>query len=128
MKPLKRRIKVDVKGEKSQMVDVKYERLNVFCFCCGILGHNEMECSSAFRLNARMWPQSVNPGKFLKAPGRQKGGKAGFSPYPGDKLYSEKGRSDRSSWCREPIPASVNRIDWFLVSRFLICRFLIFIH
>lgn len=40
-KTLKRRMKLKKAGGDWILVDFKYERLNTFCFICGLLGHTE---------------------------------------------------------------------------------------
>ncbi|KAL9411935.1 hypothetical protein AB3S75_045523 [Citrus x aurantiifolia] len=47
-KPLKRRMRLKRTGGEWFWVDFKYERLNVFCFICGLLGHTERNCPSLY--------------------------------------------------------------------------------
>uniref|UniRef100_A0A803LY53 Zinc knuckle CX2CX4HX4C domain-containing protein n=1 Tax=Chenopodium quinoa TaxID=63459 RepID=A0A803LY53_CHEQI len=43
-KPLRRGVFVAGGGSKSKWVDIKYERLQIFCFFCGRLNHTDKEC------------------------------------------------------------------------------------
>ncbi|KAH9763510.1 reverse transcriptase domain-containing protein [Citrus sinensis] len=47
-KPLKRRMRLKRTGGEWFWVDFKYERLNVFCFICGLLGRTERNCPSLY--------------------------------------------------------------------------------
>ncbi|XP_074352279.1 uncharacterized protein LOC141691439 [Apium graveolens] len=40
-KPIKRRMKIKREGGEWNWVNFKYERLSLFCFVCGVLGHSE---------------------------------------------------------------------------------------
>ncbi|KAL8504534.1 hypothetical protein ACS0TY_015916 [Phlomoides rotata] len=67
--PLKRWKKVGQKACGSFVVHFKYEKLNSFCFVCGILGHTEDFCELRFASPEaepkREW------GLFLRAPDRR---------------------------------------------------------
>ncbi|KAL2898306.1 hypothetical protein RDABS01_040088, partial [Bienertia sinuspersici] len=43
-KPLKDEVKLRIRGGEHITVQVKYERLPLFCFICGKLGHGDREC------------------------------------------------------------------------------------
>ena len=47
-KPLKRRMRLKKSGGDWVWIDFKYERLQVFCFICGLLGHTERQCLSLY--------------------------------------------------------------------------------
>ena len=47
-KPLKRRMKLKKAGGDWLWIDFKYERLNIFCFICGLLGHTEKQCPKLY--------------------------------------------------------------------------------
>ncbi|XP_052292008.1 uncharacterized protein At4g02000-like [Citrus sinensis] len=47
-KPLKRRMRLKKSGGEWVWIDFKYERLQVFCFICGLLGHTERQCPSLY--------------------------------------------------------------------------------
>uniref|UniRef100_A0A803QJ80 Reverse transcriptase domain-containing protein n=1 Tax=Cannabis sativa TaxID=3483 RepID=A0A803QJ80_CANSA len=47
-KPLKRRMKVRTVGKEWFWVNFKYERVPLFCFICGIIGHSERFCEELF--------------------------------------------------------------------------------
>lgn len=67
--PLRRWKKIKVKDGNSIKVDFKYERLQIFCFICGKLGHSERFCDVPYSN-----PDSVIDkgwGAFLKAPNRR---------------------------------------------------------
>lgn len=43
-KPLKKEIELKLRGGAMERVRVKYEKLPVFCYFCGTLGHGEKDC------------------------------------------------------------------------------------
>ena len=43
-KPLKEQVKMKIRGGEMNMVQVKYERLPLFCYICGKLGHGDKDC------------------------------------------------------------------------------------
>lgn len=45
---LKKQTKVKNKGGQRCAVNFKYEKLSMFCFVCGILGHLEQNCEVQF--------------------------------------------------------------------------------
>ncbi|KAL2931886.1 hypothetical protein RDABS01_037296 [Bienertia sinuspersici] len=45
-KPLKDTVKLKIRGGDSIKIMVKYERLPLFCFICGKLGHGDRECDA----------------------------------------------------------------------------------
>ena len=47
-KPLKRQMKIKKSGGEWLGVDFRYERLNLFCFICGCLGHTNRKCSKLY--------------------------------------------------------------------------------
>ena len=47
-KPLKRRMNLKKVGGDWLWIDLKYERLNIFCFICGLLGHTEKQCPKLY--------------------------------------------------------------------------------
>ncbi|XP_057791957.1 uncharacterized protein At4g02000-like [Salvia miltiorrhiza] len=67
--PLKRFKKIKQKDGSSFTVNFKYERLNIFCFLCGRLGHFESYCELMFnpasKENEQEW------GVWLKAADRR---------------------------------------------------------
>lgn len=48
--PLKKDTKVRTKGGEWCTVNFKYEKLSIFCFVCGILGHTEYRCAIRFEM------------------------------------------------------------------------------
>lgn len=54
-KPMKRRMKLKMEGGNWSQVNFKYERLTIFCFVCGILGHSDRDCEVVY----------ANPGKTI---------------------------------------------------------------
>ncbi|KAH9726440.1 reverse transcriptase domain-containing protein [Citrus sinensis] len=68
-KPLKRRMRLKRTGGEWFWVDFKYERLNVFCFICGILSHTERNCPTLYD---SMESNAERPyGTWMKAPPRR---------------------------------------------------------
>lgn len=57
--PLKRTKKIKKAGGECMEVQFKYERLGVFCFLCGVIGHVEQHCDKLFELEnddgCRLW-------------------------------------------------------------------------
>ena len=47
-------------------VDFKYERLNIFCFICGLLGHTEKNCPSLYEQTTAITAKLY--GHWMKAP------------------------------------------------------------
>lgn len=73
--PLKKEKKVRRAGGDAMVVQFKYERLGVFCFLCGIIGHIEQHCPKLFDLEqddgSRGW------GPELRVEARRSGGTGG---------------------------------------------------
>lgn len=67
--PLKRGKKIRVGNGVSTLVSFKYERLSIFCFICGKLGHTENFCEVLF--DAKEEIANKGWGVFLKAPDRR---------------------------------------------------------
>lgn len=82
-KPLKRGKRIKKPDGSSFVVSFKYERLHIFCFLCGRIGHSERFCENLFTQDAsnthREW------GVWLKADDRR-----GLS-LPGDKWIRSEG-------------------------------------
>ncbi|KAH9779226.1 CCHC-type domain-containing protein [Citrus sinensis] len=68
-KPLKRRMRLKRTGGDWFWVDFKYERLNVFCFICGLLGHTERNCPTLYDSIESNAPRLY--GTWTKAPPRR---------------------------------------------------------
>lgn len=51
-KPLKKGKKIKKPDGTSFIVSVKYERLHIFCFVCGRIGHSEKYCKNLFSINS----------------------------------------------------------------------------
>jgi 14-3-3 protein epsilon len=71
--PLKKDTKVKNQGGSWCTVNFKYEKLGVFCFVCGLLGHGENRCAVRFSMSeddgVRAWS------KDLRAEPRRRGGR-----------------------------------------------------
>lgn len=68
-KPLKHRMKLKKEGGEWIWIDFKYERLNIFCFICGLLGHTEKQCSKLYDCPSSEIVKVY--GHWLKAPSRR---------------------------------------------------------
>ena len=68
-KPLKRRMRLKRTGGDWFWVDFKYERLNAFCFICGLLGHTERNCPSLYDCTEGNVDRPY--GSWMKAPPRR---------------------------------------------------------
>ncbi|KAH9786028.1 reverse transcriptase domain-containing protein [Citrus sinensis] len=66
--PLKRRMRLKKAGGDWMWVDFKYERLNVFCFICGLLGHTKKSCPSLYKCTTATITKPF--GHWMKAPTR----------------------------------------------------------
>jgi 14-3-3 protein epsilon len=49
-KPLKRGKKIDIGNGNTVMLRFKYERLTLFCYLCGLLGHSDQYCEKLFTM------------------------------------------------------------------------------
>ncbi|CAN0898831.1 hypothetical protein LINGRAHAP2_LOCUS19930 [Linum grandiflorum] len=62
-RPLKRTKKVLLHGEARVLCKYRYERLQSFCFICGIMGHTDKYCEAHFHFPAdqivRKWDDSI---------------------------------------------------------------------
>ncbi|CAN0839367.1 hypothetical protein LINGRAHAP2_LOCUS2555 [Linum grandiflorum] len=62
-RPLRRTKKVRLQGDISTVCNFKYERLQTFCYICGIMGHAEKYCKTHYHLPAdkitRQWDDSI---------------------------------------------------------------------
>lgn len=73
--PLKKEQKVKKAGGEWCIVSFKYERLGIYCFLCGLLGHSEKYCARIFDMveddGTRYW------GPELRVDSRRGGGAGG---------------------------------------------------
>lgn len=46
--PLRSQMRLKKSGGEWMWISFKYERLPLFCFYCGIIGHSEMFCEALF--------------------------------------------------------------------------------
>ncbi|XP_058782355.1 uncharacterized protein At4g02000-like [Vicia villosa] len=62
-KPLKQNTKVKNRGGEWCVVNFKYEKLSIFCYVCGILGHTEQRCEVRFDMaeddGVRGWSNDI---------------------------------------------------------------------
>lgn len=68
-KPLKRRMRIKKTGGEWIWIDFKYERLNIFCFICGLLGHTEKQCPKLYECSTGEIVKAY--GHWMKAPNRR---------------------------------------------------------
>ncbi|XP_019171182.1 PREDICTED: uncharacterized protein LOC109166739 [Ipomoea nil] len=59
--PLKRNMKLQHRNGTFQWITFKYERLNIFCLCCGLIGHSEKFCHKVYEqgLTAKDFPYAL---------------------------------------------------------------------
>jgi hypothetical protein len=71
--PLKKDAKVKDKEGKWCTVKIKYEKLGIFCFVCGVMGHTENKCEVRFSMEqddgVREWSAEI------RADNRRQGGR-----------------------------------------------------
>lgn len=67
-KPLKRRLKIKREGDSWCWLNFKYERLGMFCFVCGIIGHTERDCNVVYANPEKMIEKAY--GVWLRAPNK----------------------------------------------------------
>lgn len=71
-KPLLKKLKLHKSGSDAKEVVLKYERHDIFCYVCGMLGHMESFCDKLFDMinddGLRSW------GLEIKAEARHGGG------------------------------------------------------
>ncbi|KAH9752557.1 CCHC-type domain-containing protein [Citrus sinensis] len=92
-KPLKRRMKLKKVGGDWIWVDFKYERLNIFCFICGLLGHTEKQCPQLYECTSGEIVKAY--GHWMKAPHRRNAMNSGdrwLRSIPPEEAAEEKGR------------------------------------
>lgn len=65
-KPLKRRMKIKREGGDWSWINFKYERLSMFCFVCGLIGHSERDCGIIYANPEKEVPRAY--GVWLRAP------------------------------------------------------------
>ncbi|XXG40678.1 hypothetical protein AAC387_Pa01g1336 [Persea americana] len=68
-KPLQRRMRIKKAGGEWIWIDFKYERLNIFCFICGLLGHTEQQCPKVYECSTGEMVKVH--GHWMKAPNRR---------------------------------------------------------
>ncbi|XP_019197295.1 PREDICTED: uncharacterized protein LOC109191165 [Ipomoea nil] len=67
--PLKRRMKLCRKDGSTQWLTFRYERLNAFCFCCGLLGHIDKFCKKVYEEGIE--PECFPYGSWMRAGARR---------------------------------------------------------
>lgn len=75
-------------------VDFKYERLNIFCFICGLLGHTEKQCPKLYECPPGEIVKCY--GHWMKAPNRRNvmnSGERWLRSTPPGEVDKEKGRN-----------------------------------
>ncbi|XP_019150072.1 PREDICTED: uncharacterized protein At4g02000-like [Ipomoea nil] len=63
--PLKRRMKLLRKDGTIQWITFRYERLSIFCLCCGLLGHTDKFCSKVYEEGIQ--PEAFPFGSWMRA-------------------------------------------------------------
>jgi 14-3-3 protein epsilon len=97
--PLKKESRVKSQGGNWCTVNFKYERLGVFCFVCGLIGHGENRCAVRFSMaeddGTRFWS------KDLRAEPRRRGGRQ-TSRWLTEEHGDRSEQSDRSEQGENP--------------------------
>ncbi|KAL9443940.1 hypothetical protein AB3S75_017171 [Citrus x aurantiifolia] len=108
-KPLKRRMKLKKAGGDWIWVDFKYERLNIFCFICGLLDHTEKQCPQLYECPPGVIVKAY--GHCMKEPNRRNAmnfGEWWLRSVPREEVDEEKGRHGdfAVTMVIDPIPAT----------------------
>lgn len=113
-KPIKRRLKVKREGDEWSWVNFKYERLSMFYFVCGLLGHSERDCNMVYDNLDKEIMRAY--GVYLRAPTRNSntqnlGAKWLRDGNDGGKTWEEKGKEHSQG----------NTLDgkWTVAARFM---------
>ncbi|CAN0840838.1 hypothetical protein LINGRAHAP2_LOCUS2949 [Linum grandiflorum] len=89
--PLQKERLVTLHGGREVMCPFRYERLQTFCFICGILGHKEQQCQPRYRFPEEqlpfLWDDSI------KAVSRQEAGAQLANPWLRVRNRLEPGRN-----------------------------------
>ena len=83
-KPLMRGKMIHIEDVEEGWVYFKYERLPTFCYCCGILGHQERECQTIRKGSLSSEEDDLQYGPWLRAMAQKfdKGKRISISPNP----------------------------------------------
>ena len=72
--------KINIEKEEARWVQYKYERLPNFCYRCGLLEHDQRECSESVGIDKGDEKGDLQYGAWLRGdPVRRLGGESGFS-------------------------------------------------
>jgi hypothetical protein len=76
-RPLVKTKKVKKKGDEGGVVNFKYERLGIFCYYCGLLGHTDDSCDKLYSVESddgiREWGPELRP--EVRRRGQESGGR-----------------------------------------------------
>lgn len=109
--PLRRTKKIKRQGGDARVVGFKYERLDVFCYLCGMLGHMESCCEKLFTMEIMMdivvgdrtlgWSRGgVEVSRWLREEGREWKGPIG-QINAGDRFGGNRGNLNGNQIQRE---------------------------
>lgn len=80
--PLKKRMKLRLREGVFQWITFKYERLNTFLFCCGLIGHSDRFCRKAYE-------EGIEPKDYLYGAWMRAGARRQIKPVGAKWLFAD---------------------------------------
>ncbi|PNX68907.1 cysteine desulfurase mitochondrial-like, partial [Trifolium pratense] len=114
-KPLKIEKKIAVNGCEGSVVKFKYEKLGLFCFVCGILGHSEDKCDVRYAMERddgrRIWSNEIRaevrrPGGRMDSRWLREEGRGRADTFAGSQSRGNATNSSHSSQSNSERPSA----------------------